>query len=445
MLGNRSPRALTALVAALALLAAGCGGGSSKPAAGGRSGGGNAPAPGVTAITVTIGSHQPLTGPAAPGYSEIAPAAKAYFDYVNANGGIYGRQIVYKYLDDAYNPTTTNTVVRQLVLNDQVFALFNGLGTPTHTKVVDYLNSEKVPDLFVASGCQCWDQPSKHPYTFGFQTDYVREGKILGQYLEQKFPDKKFAYFYQNDDFGKDGVAGLDKYIPAGSVAARQSYEPGNTDISAQLTAIAQSKADVVVLFTIPAYTALFRLGMLKANYNPQLAVSNVGSDPTTLTGLLESFAKQSGATVQGSPLIQGIITDAYLPPPGGSTPDSWVTLFQKVHDKYIPTLPFDGNVEYGMAAAYTFTQVLKAAGQNPTRAALVKAVEAGGYSGPGLVPFAFSGASHAGYTGAQVGVVTGNTIALSGKPLTTDDGAGAINAYLAPQPTAPDNGIPTG
>src|SRR3984893_12095219 len=108
-----------------------------------------ASAPGITPTTITIGSHQPLTGPAAPGYSEIAPAANAYFQYVNANGGIYGRKVVYKYLDDGYDPTKTASIVRQLVLQDNVYAIFNGLGTPTHLAAVRFLNSQKVPDIFV--------------------------------------------------------------------------------------------------------------------------------------------------------------------------------------------------------------------------------------------------------------------------------------------------------
>src|SRR5215475_14973267 len=126
---NRSHRTRTWAVAAVvagALVAAGCGssstGGSTSAAS----------APGITKSQILIGSHQPLTGPAAPGYSEIAPAANAYFQYVNAHGGVYGRQIVYKYLDDAYNPATTAQVVRELVLQDNIYALFNGLGTPTH-------------------------------------------------------------------------------------------------------------------------------------------------------------------------------------------------------------------------------------------------------------------------------------------------------------------------
>ena len=142
---------------ALAALAPARAGGSSSSAAL------TASAPGITATTITIGSHQPLTGPAAPGYSEIAPASAAYFAYVNAHGGVYGRKIVYKYLDDGYNPTNTSQVVRQLVLQDNVYAIFNGLGTPTHLAVLSFLNSQKVPDVFVASGCDCWDAPTTDP------------------------------------------------------------------------------------------------------------------------------------------------------------------------------------------------------------------------------------------------------------------------------------------
>src|SRR5712664_3125578 len=123
----------------------------------GGGGGSKADSTGVTATTITIGSTQPLTGIAAPGYSEIAPAAKAYFDYVNSQGGINGRTIDYKYLDDGYNPTQTVAQTQKLILQDKVFAIFNALGTPTHEKVVDFLNQSKVPDMFVASGCLCWD------------------------------------------------------------------------------------------------------------------------------------------------------------------------------------------------------------------------------------------------------------------------------------------------
>jgi ABC-type branched-subunit amino acid transport system substrate-binding protein len=427
-------------LAALLVLATACGGngGSSGSGSGDR-----ASAPGVTATTVTIGSHQPLTGPAAPGYSEIAPAMKAYFDMVNANGGVHGRKIEFKYLDDGYNPTQTVTVVKQLVLQDKVFAIVGGLGTPTHTKVVDFLNSSRVPDLFVSSGCRCWDERDKHPYTFGWQPDYVVEGKILGQYVKQQFAGKKVAYFYQDDDFGMDGVAGLDKYIDKSQVVSRQTYQPGNTDIAPQVSAIATAKPDVVVLFTIPAYTALFRLTALKVGISPTLVVSNVGSDPTTLSGLLEAFAKQAGATVKGSQLIEGIVTDGYLPPLG-DTSNSWVKLFTSVRDKYAKSLPWDGNVAYGMALAYTFVQALQAAGDNPTRQSIVDVLENGGLKGPGVTPFRYSKDSHAGFTGTRMGIIKNGAVVPQGTALTTDDGDGSIQPVTEAPVEAPANGVPS-
>jgi ABC-type branched-subunit amino acid transport system substrate-binding protein len=401
-------------------------------------------APGVTDTTVTIGSTDPLTGPAAPGYSEIPAAAQAYFSYINAGGGINGRKITLKYLDDGYNPTQTVTQTKQLVLQDKVFAMLGALGTPTHTKVVDFLNSERVPDLFVASGCTCWDQPKQHPYTFGWQPDYTVEGKILGQYITQHYAGKKVAYFYQDDDFGRDGVAGLDKYVPANLVVSRQSYQPGNVDVSAQVAAIANAKPDVAVLFTIPAYTALFKLTSLKLGFAPTIAVSNVGSDPITTAGLLQAFAKQAGSAVQQpNQLIEGIVTDSYLPSLG-DTSNSWTALFKKIHDQYLPKLPFDGNVVYGMASAYTFAQALAADGKNPTRQGLLDALTGGHLNGPGLVPFRYSSTSHAGYTGVQVGTIQSGQLVVTGTPVTTDDGSGAITPYTATPANAPANGIPT-
>src|ERR1700730_8873219 len=195
--------AVAAVGGAAALLAAACGSSTSTA--------NTSSAPGVTATTVTIGSTQPLTGPAAPGYSEIAPAANAYFKYVNAHGGVNGRKITYTSLDDMYNPTSTATQTRKLVLQDQIFAMFQALGTPTHLSVVNYLNSAHVPDLFVASGCNCWNNTAQYPDTFGWQPDYTIEGKILGQYIVQKFASKKVGFFIQgpNDEFGTDGLLGV--------------------------------------------------------------------------------------------------------------------------------------------------------------------------------------------------------------------------------------------
>jgi ABC-type branched-subunit amino acid transport system substrate-binding protein len=444
---NKSPRAtmsraasLCAVATAVAITAAACGG--SSGGGGGSSSG--ASAPGVTKTTITIGSHQPLTGPAAPGYSEIAPAANAYFSYVNANGGVNGRKIVYKYLDDGYDPSKTSSVVRQLVLQNNVFAVFNGLGTPTHLAVVSFLNAQKVPDVFVASGCLCWDQPQKYPQTFGWQLDYVREGKILGQYVAQHFKGKKVGYFYQDDEFGQDGVKGLDYEIPASMVVSRQTYQPTNTNIGPQIAALKAAGAQVVVSFAIPAFNALFKLGELKLAYNPALVASNVGTDPITLGGLLEAFAKQGGTTVSGNTLTEGIITDGYTPSLG-DTGNSWIALFKKVHDTYDPKVPFDGNVGYGMAVAYTFVQALFKAGKNPTRASLIAAIQNGLPQGVASAPYAYSSTDHSGATGAYIGVIKNGVIVPQGPVLVTDaTSTGAITTFSGSQPAAPASGIPS-
>src|SRR5580693_4980192 len=436
-----------AIMTATALAVAACSSSSSSSSSSGSSSSANAAltasAPGITPTTITIGSHQPLTGPAAPGYSEIAPAANAYYQYVNANGGIYGRKIVYTYLDDGYDPTKTASVVRQLVLQDSVYAIFNGLGTPTHLAAVSFLNSEKVPDVFVASGCDCWNAPSTYPQTFGWQLDYISEGKILGQYVAQHFKGKKVGFFYQNDEFGQDGVKGLLDEIPASMVVSKQSYVPTNVNVAPAVAALRAAGAQVVVSFSIPAFTALLKLNSLKLGFSPTLVVSNVGSDPITLSGLLEAFAKQAGATVNGNQLTNGIITDAYLP--ALSTSDSWYTLFKMVHDQYEPKAPLDGNFFYGMAVAYTFVQAMLKAGRNPTRADLTNAIQGGLPQGPMVAPFAYSSTNHLGVTGAYIGVIQNGVIVQQGSVLTTDTTAtGPVTTYTGSEEQAPASGIPS-
>ena len=442
---NRSHRvrtpAIVAAAAAVAIIAAGCGGSSSSSSS--SSGAATASAPGITATQILIGSHQPLTGPAAPGYSEIAPAANAYFQYVNSRGGIYGRKIKYTYLDDGYDPSKTVSDVHQLVLQDNVYAIFNGLGTPTHLAAVSFLNSSKVPDVFVASGCDCWNDPSKYPETFGWQLDYIREGKILGAYIKQHFAGKKIGYFYQNDEFGQDGVKGLDDEIPSSQVVSRQTYVPTNVNVGPAVAALKASGAQVVVSFAIPAFNALFKLTSLKLGFNPTLVASNVGTDPITLGGLLEAFAKQGGAKVNGNQLTQGIITDGYLPTLG-ATGNSWIALFKKVHDTYDAKAPFDGNVLYGEAVGYAFVQAMMKAGKNPTRADLVDAINAGLPQGPAVAPYAYSSSDHSGITGAYIGVIKNGATVQQGPVYTTDaTPAGAVTAYTGSEQAAPATGMP--
>jgi ABC-type branched-subunit amino acid transport system substrate-binding protein len=397
----------------------------------------------VTATSITFGSHQPLTGPAAPGYSEIAPASQAFFDYVNAHGGVNGRKIHLTYKDDAYNPTNTVNVVHQLVLQDHVFGIFEGLGTPTHTKVVSYLNASKVPDLFVASGCACWDDGTKQPYTFGWQPNYTIEGKILGQYIKQHFAGQKVAVLYQDDDFGQGGLAGIQAELPASQIASKQAYQAGTTTLGPQITAIKASKAKVLVQFTVPIYTAIAELTSFTLGYKPQLVVSNVGIDPTTVAGLLKSVSKGKAS---GTGLIEGAITDGYLPSTA-DTSNPWIQLFMKIHDQYDKQAPFDGNVEYGMANAYTLVQALQAAGKNLTRQDVVNAIQQQGakWTGPGLVPYRYSTTDHGGFSGTQIGHIKNGKIVLIGTPLTTTpDPSSPITPYTTAQPAPPATGVPS-
>ncbi|MGH2892722.1 MAG: ABC transporter substrate-binding protein [Solirubrobacteraceae bacterium] len=424
-----------AVTAGVAVAAVGCGSSSS--------GGGGSSAPGVTSTSITFGTHQPLTGPAAPGYSEIAPASQAFFDYVNAHGGVYGRKLHLVIKDDAYNPTNTVNVVHQLVLQNKVFGIFEGLGTPTHTKVVSFLNASKVPDLFVASGCPCWDNGAAQPETFGWQPNYTIEGKILGQYLKQHFASAKVGILYQDDDFGKGGLQGIEDELPASAIVAKEPYQSGTTTLASQVTAIKSAKATVMVDFTVPIYTAIAQLTSFTLGFKPQLVVSNVGIDPITVGGLLKAVSK---GKVSGTALIEGAITDGYLPS-NTDVSNPWIKLFQKIHAQYDPKVPFDGNVEYGMANAYTLVQALKAAGKDLTRADLVKAVDSQGgkWTGPGLVPYRYGGSQHGGFGGAEMGKVQGGKIVLFGGPLTTTPAASSpITPYNGKQPAPPTSGVPS-
>jgi ABC-type branched-subunit amino acid transport system substrate-binding protein len=262
--------------------------------------------------------------------------------------------------------------------------------------------------------------------------------------VKQHFAGKKVGFFSQNDEFGQDGVKGLSDELPASMVVSKQTYDPTNVNIGPQVAALRASGAQVIVSFSIPAFTALLKLTSLKLGFNPTLVVSNVGSDAITLTGLLEAFAKQNGAKVNGSQLINGIISDGYLPALG-ATSNSWIALFKKVHDTYDAKAPLDGNVLYGEAVAYTFVQAMFKAGRNPTRADLVSAIQGGLPQGPAMAPYSYSSSDHMGITGAYLGVISGGQLVQQGSVLTTDASAsGAITTYSGSEQQAPASGIPS-
>ncbi|MEV1146040.1 ABC transporter substrate-binding protein [Micromonospora sp. NPDC049799] len=425
---HRTARGGLAIATSIALLvsAAGCGGD-------GDGGSGRGSVPGVTDTEIVVGTHMPLTGPASAGYSKIAPATKAYFDFVNANGGVHGRKITYKIMDDGYNPATTQQVVRQLVLQDKVFAILNGLGTPTHSGVLDFLKSNRVPDLFVASGSRTWDQPEKYPSTFGFNPDYTVEGKILANHVKTALPGRKVCFLGQDDDFGRDSLAGVEKVLGAGGVAVKQTYVTSNTNVAPQIGAFKAGGCQVVVLATVPGFTALSIGTAARLDFRPQWVVSNVGADHPTL-------AKQLG---QAAPLLEGLIGANYLPMQNATT-DPWIQLFTKVNKEYNGDAPFDGNTVYGMAVGYLFVQVLLAAGKDLTRESVVEAVRRGGYQGPGLAPLRYSTTDHSGYGGQRLTRVTGGVQSYFGPAYETDEGDGAVREYTATTTPPPANGVPT-
>jgi ABC-type branched-subunit amino acid transport system substrate-binding protein len=426
---HRIARRALALATGLALIA--------SAAACGDDGGGASrePVPGVTDTEVLVGSHQPLTGPAAPGYSKISPATKAYFEYVNANGGVHGRKINYKFVDDGYNPNNTQQVVRELVLQDKVFALLNGLGTPTHTGVLDFLKSNRVPDLFVASGSHSWDQPDKYPGTFGYQPDYIVEGKVLATYIKENHAGQKVCHLGQSDDFGRDSVLGVEKILGANGLTVKETYVPTNTNVGPQLGAFKAAGCQVVVLATVPGFTALSLGTAARISYRPQWVVSSVGGDYATLSGRL-------GA--QGTPLLEGLVGAGYLPAVA-DTANPWIQLFQRINKEYNGDAPFDGNVLYGMSVGYTFVQALQAAGPDLTRDGIIAAIEKGGFTGPGLTPFRFAKGDHSGYSGLRMARTTGGVQNYFGPTYVTDEAEGPVQEHTAAPAAPPPNGIPTG
>ncbi|GAA1588611.1 ABC transporter substrate-binding protein [Actinoplanes couchii] len=416
-------RIATAALAVTLLATAGCTGSGG----GGTSG---AAVPGVTDTEIVVGTHMPLTGPAAAGYSKIAPATKAYFDFVNANGGVHGRKISYKVKDDGYNPANTQTVVRELVLQDKVFAILNGLGTPTHTGVLDFLKTNRVPDLFVASGSRSWNQPDKYPGTFGFNPDYTVEGKILGTYVKENLSGKKACFLGQDDDFGRDSLAGIEKIL--GPVAAKESYVTSNPNVGPQMGALKAAGCEVVLLATVPGFTALSIGTAAKIAFKPQFVVSNVGADPTTV-------GKTLGAA---APLMEGLVAANYLPL-NTDEANPWIQLFKKVNAEHNGNAEFDNNVVYGMSVGYLFVQALQAAGKDVTRDKIIETVQKNGFQGPGLVPLRFSAQDHSGYAGQQLTKVESGKAVYFGTPYTTDDNDGPVAAYQGQAATPPQNGVP--
>ena len=396
---------------------------------------------GITEDSVKIGGHFPLTGVAAPGYSEIPLGATAYFDYVNANGGVHGRQIEYLYRDDAYNPTNTSTVVNELVLQDEVFAMVGGVGTATHAAAVDFLNDEEVPDLFVSSGSLQWgDDPEAYPWTFGWQTDYEVEAKIAAQWIGENYPDARVGMLVQDDDMGRDGEAGVRRIIDD-QIVAVERYTSGNTDIVPQMTNLQAAGADFVIGFTVPSYTALSQLAAQRLNYNPEWYYASIGGDTNLVGRLLSQFSE--GMVEDGSTMLDGAYTADYIPSTEDPD-DAWTQLWEDVWAEHGEGELTNYHI-YGMSYAYTFVQALEATGQDPTRQGIVDVLEERGseFEGPQLAPFRYSEDSHLGISGVAIAEVRGDTAEPITPTYISDIGDAPIEELDAEHAPPPANGIP--
>jgi len=332
--------------------------------------------PGLTAKTVTIGGTFPLSGPAS-SYAPIPVGMRAYFSYVNASRGpdhrrgVNGRQIIWKYYDDAYNPAQTVQLTRQLVEQDKVFALVGGLGTSQQESVTAYLNQQKVPQLYVSTGATEWGaEQTRNVWTVGWQPDYQGEAVMYGRYIVANLPNAKIGVLYQNDQFGKDYIAGLEGGLGKahkGQIVATRGYEPTDTSVTGQLLDLRKEGVDTLVLATLPtqaiiSYATLAGIGWKPANiFTSQVAA--------TTTFLPVAVSRGGAATVNGT------ISIAYLKDPASATwaNDPGMKLYFKIMAKYAPSAdPKNNNYYYGVAKAYTFVQALRAAGKNPTRESLM-------------------------------------------------------------------------
>jgi branched-chain amino acid transport system substrate-binding protein len=364
-------RALIALAAVLAALAV-C-----IPGAFARVDSRGAPSatPGVTKSSITIGATFPLSGPASL-YAPIPRGMEAYFNYVNnrkgADGkvGVRGRKVVWKYYDDGYNPAQTVQLTNKLVLEDKIFADLGALGTEHNQAIRPMLNQRKIPQILVSTGASYWGlQYKQFPWTIGWQPDYIVEGRAYGQWIARNAPTSKIAIFYQNDDYGRDYLRGLN--IGLGQkknlIVAQQSYEPTDTSYASQLTRLKASGADTWVLVTIPTPTVR-AIGTAKAlNWKPNTIVINS-------VGAID-FVMQTIARTVGADYVNGTISSGYLK--NNANPryanDPAVRQYERLFARYGPSGadPKNSFFYYGWAKAHDVVKLLYNAGKNPTRASL--------------------------------------------------------------------------
>ncbi len=341
--------------------------------------------PGVTADSILLGGTAPLSGPASQ-YASIARGADAYFKYVNARGGINGRTITYRYVDDGYNPAQSVPVTRQLVEQDKVFAVFNSLGTVHNVAVRPYLNSMKVPQLFVASGATTWGRDyAEYPYTIGFQPSYQAEGWVYGKYLARTAPGATVAVLFQNDDYGKDLLGGLKRGLQRSKVKviAAQPYEVTSPDVSSQIAKLKSSGADTLAIFATPTFAIQAYQFANKLGWKPKRIINNAVASASTSMQIASSAGQNK--------LVNGTVSIQFLKDP---TDPQWkndpaMKLYRRILTQYAPGANVNDPLHvYGMASAWTAADALKKAGKDLTRASLIKVLDTFNATGnPFLLP----------------------------------------------------------
>ena len=317
--------------------------------------------PGANDKEIKIGHINPYSGPAS-AYGTIGKSIAAWFEKVNAEGGINGRKIKFISLDDGYSPPKTVEQARKLVEQEEVLALFNPLGTPPNSAIHKYMNQRKVPQLFVATGATKWGDPKNFPWTMGWQPNYQSEAKIYAEHILETSPNAKIAVLYQNDDYGKDYLKGFEDGLGARAktmIVSKQSYEVTDPTIDSQMNSLKASGADTFFNITTPKFAAQ---AIKKA--------AEIGWKPTHY---LNQVSASVGAVLTPAGLGNsvGIISTQYFKDP---TDPQWLNdpamnEWREFMKKYYPTGDLnDAFNVYGPLVAQTLVQVLKQAGNDLTR-----------------------------------------------------------------------------
>jgi branched-chain amino acid transport system substrate-binding protein len=317
--------------------------------------------PGITDAEIKIGQTMPYSGPAS-AYGVIGRTEAAYFKMINEQGGLNGRKINLVSLDDGYSPPKTVEQVRRLVEQEQVAFLFNTLGTAPNAAIRQYLNDNKVPQLFVSTGASMFSDPKHFPWTMGFNPNYQTEAHIYGKYILATKPDAKISVLCQNDGFGKDYLIGLKEALGAdhaGMIVKEASYETSEPTIDSQIVTLQGSGADVIVIGATPKFGAQAIRKTFDLGWTPVRIVSNV-------TSSVNAALKPAGLEKS-----KGLITATYGKDPTDPRwkDDPGLKAWKDFTTKYMsPTEFTDLNAVYGFGAAATMVQVLKQCGNDLSR-----------------------------------------------------------------------------